>query len=176
MVSDAAAERFMTSPLLHELDSASRVALLNTLVEARALPGTKLLQQGHPYDCIAFLIEGNATVSRERKGRTESLTTLTAPAVFGLTTFFRPTPPDFTVTADTPVWLLTFDHHAYSLLRRVDLKAAEQLALAALRHLAGMFDLLLDRVSADMDAQPDDSRKINEWASFRARLFEETKL
>lgn len=173
MVSDAAAEQFLASPLLHELDSASRKALLNTLVEVRADPGTVLLEQGQPYDHIAFLIEGRATITRERNGRNETLSTLNAPVVFGLTTFFRTTPPDFSVRAETPVWLLTFDHHAHALLRRVDLNAAEQLALAALRHLADRFDMLMDRISADMDKQPPNSPKTNEWASFRARLFDD---
>lgn len=176
MVSDAAADVFLASPLLHELDSASRQAVLNTLVEVRAESGTMLLEQGQPYDHIAFMIDGRATVTRERKGRIETLATFTAPAVFGLTTFFRTTPPDFSVRADTPVWLLTFDHHAHALLRRADLNAAEQLALASLRHLAGRFDMLLDKISSDMDTQPANSSKTNEWANFRARLFEEANL
>jgi CRP-like cAMP-binding protein len=175
MVSKEAAERFLATPLLSELDSAARLAVVNVLVEDRAPAGATLLEQGHPNDHIAFLIEGTATVFRTRpNGRVETLTTLTAPSLFGLTSFFRPIPPGFSVRATSPVWLLTFDKHAHDVLRRVDLHAAEQMALAAVRVLADRFDLLDQRVSEDMDRHPEGHPKSTEWASFRARLFEES--
>jgi CRP/FNR family transcriptional regulator, cyclic AMP receptor protein len=177
MVSTAAAERFLATPLLTELDSATRQALLNVLVEERAETGTTLLRQGQPNDHIAFLIDGTATVFRTRPdGRVETLTTLTAPSLFGLTSFFRPIPPGFSVRATSPVWLLTFDHDAHEVLRRVDLRAAEQLALAALRVMADRFDMLDRRVSDDMDQHPEDHPTSTEWANFRSRLFEESNL
>jgi CRP-like cAMP-binding protein len=175
MVSSAAAERFLAAPLLQELDSASRIAVLNVLVEDRAPTNATLLEQGQPNDHIAFLIEGSATVYRTRAdGRRETLTTLTAPSLFGLTSFFRPRPPGFSVRADSPVWLLSFDKNAHEILRRVDLRASEQLAIAAVRVLADRFDMLDQRVSEDMDRQTHDHAKVTEWASFRSRLFEES--
>jgi CRP-like cAMP-binding protein len=175
MVSPAAVERFQSAPLLPELDSASRLALLNVVVEERAAEGTILLEQGQPNDRVAFLIEGSATVFRTRPGgRVETLTTLTAPSLFGLTSFFRPLPPGFSVRATSAVWLLTFDHRAHELLRRVDLRASEQLALSAVHVLADRFDMLDSRVSADMDEHPEDHPKATEWARFRSRLFEES--
>ena len=177
MVSTAAAERFLATPLLADLDSATRQALLNVLIEERAEAGALLLKQGQPNDHIAFLIDGSATVYRDRPGGgTETLTDLSAPSLFGLTSFFRPIPPGFSVRATSPVWLLTFDHDAHEVLRRVDLGAAEQLALAALRVMADRFDLLDRRVSDDMAQHPDDHPSATEWAKFRSRLFEESNL
>jgi CRP-like cAMP-binding protein len=175
MVSSAAAERFLATPLLADLDSATRHALLNVLVEERADVGAILLRQGEPNDHIAFLIDGAATVFRTRPGgRSEVLTTLIAPSLFGLTSFFRPIAPGFSVRATSPVWLLTFDHDAHEVLRRVDLQAAEQLAVAALRVMADRFDMLDSRVSEDIAQHPDDHPKVTEWAHFRSRLFEES--
>lgn len=175
MVSPAADERFMSTPLLSDLDSAARQAVLNVLQEDREPTNTILLEQGHENDHIAFLIEGTATVYRTRPGgRVETLTELTAPSIFGLTSFFRPLPPGFSVRATSPVWLLTLDHPAHDILRRVDPRAAEQLALAAVRVLADRFDLLDKRVSDDMAQHPEDHPKATEWAKFRSRLFEES--
>lgn len=177
MVSPEASERFLASPWMSGMDSASLQAILNVLVESRAPAGSILLAQGQPNDHIAFLIEGAATVSRVLEGgQAEVLTTLAAPSVFGLTSFFRPQPPDFSVRADAPVWVLTLDHHAHDLLRRKDLLATEQLALAAVRVLADRFDMLDKRISADMAKHPEDHPKATEWAAFRARLFDETSI
>ena len=174
MVSPAASERFLASPWMAEMASASLQGLLNVLVETRAKAGSALLSQGQPNDHIAFLIEGSATVSRVgESGRKETLTTLHAPSIFGLTSFFRPQPPGFSVHADTPVWVLTLDHHAHDLLRRADARAAEDLALAAVRVLADRFDMLDRRITADMAKHPADHPKATEWAAFRARLFDE---
>lgn len=177
MVSPAASERFLASSWADVVDSAALQAILNVLVESRAPEGATLLAQGQPNDHLAFLIEGTATVTRVIEGgRTEVLTVLSAPSVFGLTSFFRPQPPGFSVRSDTPVWVLTLDHHAHALLRRVDPRAAEELALAAVRVLADRFDKLDRRVSADLARNPEDHAKANEWASFRARLFDETTI
>lgn len=177
MVSPAASDRFLASPWMTEMDSASLIAVLNVLVEAREAQGAILLAQGQPNDHIAFLIEGTATVTRVLdSGKTEVLTTLSAPSVFGLTSFFRPQPPGFSVRADTPVWVLTLDHHAHNLLRRADSRAAEGLALAAVRVLADRFDMLDKRMTADMAQHPEGHPKANEWTSFRSRLFDEANI
>src|SRR4051794_36074832 len=104
MVSSAAAERFFAAPVLAGLDSASRLALLKMLEEPRAPAGAILLQQREPNDHIAFLIEGTARVFRtDPRGHRETLANLTAPTMFGLTSFFRPSPPDFAVRATANV-------------------------------------------------------------------------
>jgi CRP/FNR family cyclic AMP-dependent transcriptional regulator len=175
MVSSTAAERFFAAPVLAGLDSASRLALLKVLEEQRAPSGAILLQQGEPNDHIAFLIEGTATVFRpDARGHRETLANLTAPTMFGLSSFFRPFPPDFSVRATADVWLLNLDHTAHERLRRIDLRAAEQLAVAAVRVLADHFDLFDHRISAYLAEPPDDHPKGTEWADFRARLFEES--
>src|SRR4051812_14792346 len=177
MVSSAAAERFFAAPVLAGLDSASRLALLKVLDEQRAPAGAILLRQGEPNDHIAFLIEGTATVVRtDARGRQETLAHLTAPTMFGLTSFFRPAPPGFSVGATADVWLLNLDHASHDRLRRIDLRAAEQLAVAAVRVLADHFDLLDHRISAYLAEHPDDHPKATEWSDFRARLFEESNL
>ncbi len=177
MVSPAAAERFLASNWLSEMDAASRHAVLDVLVEQKAEPGSVLLEQDHPNDHVAFLIEGSAAIERDSEaGQTAVLATLKAPSLFGLTSFFRPHPPSFRVRAVNAVWCLTLDHPAHDLLRRADPHAAEQLALTAVRVLAEHIDQLDRRITQDLARHPEDQRKVNEWASFRARLFEETSL
>ena len=177
MVSPAASERFLSFPWLNEMDSATLEADLNVMVESRATTGTTLLAQGQPNDHIAFLIEGSAAVTRVTEaGTIQALTVLTAPSVFGLTSFFRPQPPGFSVQADSPVWVLTLDHHAHDLLRRADRKAAEGLALAAIRVMADRFDLMDHRITALMEEHPEDHPKATEWAEFRTRLFDEASI
>jgi len=69
--------------------------------------------------------------------------------------------------------LLTLYHPAHERLRREDSPAAEALAVAAVRVLSERFNEL-DRMFTDyMARHPDDHPKVNEWAGFRARLFEE---
>lgn len=177
MVSPQAAERFLESPLLGEMDSAARAAVLNVLREQRSPSQAVLLEQGQPNDHIAFLIEGTAVVTRviPEKG-TESLAKLSAPTVFGLTSFFRPTPPNFSVNATSDVWFLTLDQSALAILRRVDMRAAEQLAIYAVRVLADRFDMMDRKISEDLKKKPADRAKATEWSRFRSRLFEESKI
>jgi CRP/FNR family transcriptional regulator, cyclic AMP receptor protein len=156
MVSTAAAERFLAAPLLAGADPAARRALLSVLAEERAPADAVLLGQGQPNDHMSFLIEGTVTVLRTfEDGRVETVATLVAPSVFGETSFFRPSPPIVSVNSVTPVWLLTLDHPAHERLRRENLKAAEELALAAVRVLAERFDMLDKRISNYMATHPD---------------------
>ena len=91
------------------------------MAEARAPAGAVLLDQGQPNDHISFLIEGTATIYRTYPdGRVETVAALSAPSVFGETSFFRPTPPIVSVRATSPVWLLTLDHPAHDRLRHDD--------------------------------------------------------
>jgi CRP-like cAMP-binding protein len=174
MVHAEAAERFLAAPLLADVDRDARHALLDALVEARAPAGAVLLEQGQPNDHLSFLIAGTATVERTLAGRhKEVLATLTAPAIFGTTSFFRPTPPTVTVRATSDVWLLTLYHPAHDRLRRDNPRAAEALSLAVVRVIAERFDLLDKRVSDYMSQHADDAPKVTEWSDFRARLFEE---
>lgn len=177
MVTPEAAERFLAAPCLQDTDSAARQAVLNVLVERRERAGTVLLEAGQRNDRILFLIEGSVRVYRSYpEGRVEDVATLTAPAVFGETSFFRPLPPIASAKALTDVWLLTLDHEAHALLRRVDPRAAEQLALAAVRVLAERFELLDQKVSDYLRQHPEGPARANEWSGFRARLFEESSL
>ena len=170
MVEAEAAERFLSAPLLGEVDPGSRRAVLKALVEERASAGSVLLGQGQPNDHLSFLIGGSATIDRKRPdGRTEVLATLNAPSVFGTTTFFNPEPPTFAVKAVTDVWLLTLYHPAHDRLRREHPAAAEALALATVRVLSERFHELDRAFSAYMARHPE----FTEWAGFRARLFEE---
>ncbi|HEV3165111.1 MAG TPA: cyclic nucleotide-binding domain-containing protein [Isosphaeraceae bacterium] len=173
MVTAAAADRFLAAPLLAEADAASRRAVLEVLSEEHAPAGAVLLEQGKPNDRIAFLIEGTVSVVRSYPdGRKENVATLTAPSVFGETSFFRPTPAIVSVRANSPVWLLTLDHPAHERLRRENLKAAEQLAVAAARVLSERFDMLDKRISDYMAQHPEGHPRATEWSNFRARLFE----
>ena len=183
MVSHDAATMFLTAPWLADLDPTSRQALLNVLREDDAQAGAVLLAEGQQSDRVTFLTSGTVQVVRDYPGRGEEIVaTLHAPSVFGETSFFRHSPSIVSVRATIPVTFLTLDHPAHDLLRRDDPRAAEQFALASVRVLADRFDALDRRVSDfiaqgadDPDANGHTPRR-NEWAAFRARLFEEPKL
>jgi CRP/FNR family cyclic AMP-dependent transcriptional regulator len=177
MVEGDAAERFVSAPLWAGVDRESRRALVESMEESRAKAGTTLLAQGQPNDRLSFLIEGSAVIERTYpEGRTEVLTTLTPTAAFGTTSFFRPNPPVATVRATSDVRLLTLSHPQHDRLRRTNPPAAEALALGILRVLSERFDMLDQRVSDFLAQHSVDPPKVNEWAGFRARLFEETNI
>jgi len=174
MIDHEAVQRFLTAPQFADIDPESLRAVLGVMVEARASSGAVLLEQGHANDHLSVLIGGSAIVERTFPDRPkEVLATLSAPALFGTTSFFRPTPPTVTVRATSDVWLLTLFHPAHEKLRVERPHAAEALLLAVVRVLADRFDLLDKRVSDHLAAHADDHPKVNEWSGFRSRLFEE---
>ncbi len=178
MINEEAANRFMTAPWLAEVDREPKLALLNALAEERAKAGTVLLAQGQPNDHLTFLIDGTVELERTfRNGRKEIVTVLTAPAVFGTTSFFQPKPPTVTARAKTDVWMLTLHHPAHDALRRAHPRAAEALALAVVRTLSERFDLI-DRLFTDYLAQHPEAPggPASEWSRFRSRLFDESKI
>jgi CRP/FNR family transcriptional regulator, cyclic AMP receptor protein len=174
MIDGEATERFMAAPWLAEVDRDTKKAICGALVEARAPTGATLLEQGQPNDHLTFLIEGTAEIVRTSgSGRRDTITHLTAPAVFGTTSFFQPKPPTVTVRATSDAWMLSLYHPAHEALRAANPRAAEALALAVVRALSERFDLI-DKLFTDFTTQHSDqpARK-SEWAGFRARLFEE---
>lgn len=177
MVKADAAERFLSAPLLAEVDPDSQHTVIDALEENRAPSGAIILRQGSPNDRLCFLVEGTVVIERAYPGgRKEDVTTLHAPAVFGTTTFFRPTPSTFSIRATTDVRMLTLDHPAHERLRRTNPRASEALAMAVVRVLCERFDLLDQRVSDLLAQHADDQPKVTEWSNFRARLFEEPNL
>jgi CRP/FNR family transcriptional regulator, cyclic AMP receptor protein len=177
MVDRDVAERFLSAPLWADVDRESRRAVLEAMEEDRAEAGTTLMEQGKPNDRLSFLVEGTAVIERTYlEGRKETLATLTAPAAFGTTSFFRPNPPVVSVRATSDVRLLTLSHPEHERLRRTNPPAAEALALGILRVLSERFDMLDQRVSDFLAQHADDPPRVNEWAGFRARLFEEPNI
>ena len=174
MIAIEATERFMAAPWLAEVDRDTKRLILNSLVEARAPAGAILLAQGQPNDHLTFLIEGTADIERAfGTGRRDILTTLTAPAVFGTTSFFQPKPPTVTVRATSNVWMLSLYQAAYQKLRDASPCAAEALAVAVVRALSERFDLM-DKLFTKLTTQhPDEPAKTSEWSVFRSKLFEE---
>ncbi len=175
MIDEEATRRFMMGPWFVEAEREIKLALLNALAEERAKAGAVLLAQGQPNDHLTFLIEGSVELDRAfSTGRTEIVTTLAAPAVFGTTSFFQPKPPTVTARARTDVWMLTLHHPAHDRLRKENPRAAEVLALAVVRTLSERFDLL-DKLFTEYLSQHGDApnHTVSEWARFRARLFEE---
>jgi CRP-like cAMP-binding protein len=174
MVRAEVAERFMAAPLLADVDPGARRAVLEALEERRPPAGSVLIEQGQRNDHLTFLISGSVTVERKQPdGRIDTIVTMSAPSVFGVTSFFVPTPPTFSVRAKTEVWLLTLSHRAHERLRLETPKAAEALAVAAIRVLSERFDELDRLFSKYMAEHPQDQPKVSELAGFRARLFEE---
>src|SRR5262249_28020451 len=149
MIDPEATERFMAAPWLGELAPDEKRAILASLVEARAPGGALLLEQDQPNDHLSFLIAGTAKIERTfENGRREVITTITAPSVFGTTSFFRPDPPSVAVRATSDVWMLSLYHPAHEALRRENPRAAEALAVAILRALSERFDKM-DRLLSD---------------------------
>jgi CRP-like cAMP-binding protein len=178
MIGEDAAKRFMTAPWLAEADRQTKLALLDALAEERARPGSVLLEQGQPNDHLTFLIDGSVDLERIfGTGRKEIVTTLSAPSVFGTTSFFQPRPPTVTARARTEVWMLTLYRPAHEHLRQENPRAAEALALAVVRTLSERFDMI-DKAFSDYIAQHPDvpANTVSEWSRFRARLFEEQKM
>jgi CRP/FNR family transcriptional regulator, cyclic AMP receptor protein len=175
-VLSAAAERFLAGQLLAEVDADARLALFRALKEDFAPRGSNLLEEGRRNDRLWFLIEGEAQVFRRNGGAEQAIAHINAPGIFGATSFFRPTAPTATVRAATDVGLLVLDHAAHDRLRRNEPRAAEALALATVRALAERFDLLDLRFTEYLATRPDDQSRANEWANFRARLFEEPNI
>jgi CRP/FNR family transcriptional regulator, cyclic AMP receptor protein len=177
MIDIKASERFMAAPWLGEVDPETKRAILTALVEARAPSGAILLAQDQPNDHLSFLIDGTASIERILAGnRSEVITVLQAPAVFGSTSFFRPQPPSVSVRATSDVWLLSLYHPAHDALRAADPRAAESLALAVLRAISERFDLMDKYIVNFLDRHRNEPAKLSEWAGFRARLFEEPGL
>jgi len=177
MVEAHSAERFMSVPLLHDVELDAKRAVLEVLVEKHVPEGTILLQQGQANNLLSFLIEGRATIERKlENGQTELVARLTAPAVFGTTSFFHPDPPTVSVRAATSACVLTLDRTAHARLRRENPSAAEALALAAVRTLVERFNVLDKRVSDSLAQHAHDHPKATEWSGFRARLFEESSM
>lgn len=174
MIDAEATKRFMAAPWLAEVDPEIKRAIAGALVEARAPTGAALLEQGQPNDHLTFLIEGTAEIVRTFGARRrEVITHLTAPAVFGTTSFFQPKSPTVTVQATSEVWMLSLYHPAHEVLRATNPRAAEALAVAVVRALSERFDLIDKLVMQITTRSCDEPAQNSEWAGFRARLFEE---
>ncbi len=174
MIDAEATKRFMAAPWLAEVDPETKRAICGALVEARAPTGATLLAQLQPNDHLTFLIEGTAEIVRIfDTGRRDVITQLTAPSVFGATSFFQPKAPTVAVRATSEVWILSLYHPAHEALRAANPRAAEALALAVVRALSERFDLI-DKLFTEFTARhSDEPARKSEWAGFRARLFEE---
>lgn len=177
MVSPDAREKFQAARWLVDLDPTARIALLNVLEEHRVTPGTEILVQGRPNDRIIFQLEGTTVATRHYDGHSDDLTSrLESPSVYGEISFFRPTPGLATVRAQTPVWLLTLDHHGHEAFRRADPRSAEQFTLALLRVLAERFEMIDRRVTDFLAEHGNHHPRASEWNDFRSRLFEEANI
>jgi CRP-like cAMP-binding protein len=172
MISAQAADRFAATAWPPELGHEVRHALVEFLEEGHAPAGATLLEAGRPNDRVHFLLEGRLEFWRHYAGHGEErITTLDAPSVFGVTSFFGPNPPLVTVRSETPSWFLYLTEAAYETFRGRDPRAAEQFLRAALRVLAERFDLLDQRLAEFLNHH--DRRRFNEWNEFRARIFRE---
>jgi CRP/FNR family cyclic AMP-dependent transcriptional regulator len=170
-------ERFLDSPLLAELNEASRRAVYRRLVEGRAPTGTALLSQGEPNDRLWFVFDGEVAIERRQAdGHVDLLATLSGPAIYGTTTFYRSTAPSASIRAASDLTLWTLDREGLEALRRDEPRAAEALAFAIVRVLSERFDLLDSRISQLMAEHADDHPRATELATFRARLFEDPAL
>jgi CRP/FNR family cyclic AMP-dependent transcriptional regulator len=169
--------RFLDSPLLAGIDDESRRAVSRKLAPDRAAAGTALLRQGEPNDRLWFVVEGSVAIERRQPdGHIDVLTSISGPAVFGTTTFFRSSAPSASIRASTSLTFWTLDREGHEALRRDNPRAAEALALAVVRIISERFDQLDVRLGELMAKHGDDRSTVTELATFRARLFEEPAL
>jgi len=174
MIDPKATERFMMAPWLAEVDPEIKKAICNALVEARSPAGATLLAQGQPNDHLAFLIEGSVLIERDfQNGHRELIIPLTAPAVFGTTSLFLPTPSTVSMRATSDVWVLSLYYPAHETLRRTNPQAAEAIALAVVRALSERFNLIDKLFTQRILQSSSEPVRQSEWAGFRTRLFEE---
>jgi CRP-like cAMP-binding protein len=170
-------ERFLASPLLNGADEEARLAIFHTLVEASVPAGAPLLIQGKPNEKLWFVLGGSVAIERKQPdGRLAVLTSMTGPAMYGTTTFFRSTASSATIRATSNLTVWTLDPRSYNQLRREHPRAAEALALEVVRVLSERFEELHAQLAEMMAGHEDDQPRSNEWASFRTRLFEETSI
>jgi len=168
------ATRFLDGPWLEEVDSSIRLIIWNALEERSESPRTPLLEQNRPNDRLWFVASGSVAVERSKPGgRPEILAELQGPAIYGTTTFFRDSLPTMTIRATTPIQGWTLERSSYDRLRADHPEAAEALTLTIVRVLSERFDLLDRRLTSMMADHDGDRPRINEWANFRSRLFEE---
>lgn len=177
MAAQSAEERFLESSWLSDLDATDRRAVFSALVEEHAPVDAILLEQGSQNDRLLFLIEGAVKVLWSYPdGHQSEVTRLSAPAVFGVPSFFRPMPPTVSVVVTEPASLLTLSHSAHERLRKENPRAAESLALAALRELAERFDILDHRISEYVTRLSGNRAQADEWSKFRAKLFNRAQI
>ena len=151
------------------MDPGLRRALLAILAEERAPAGAVLLEQGQPNDHLSFLIEG---IDRDRadlprgdegdRGHAVSPGRLRDDVVLPADVAERLGPRH-----GRRLVLDAVPPRARAAPPR-DPRAAEALALAAVRVLAERFDVLDKRVSDYLAGHDDDPPKATEWANFRA--------
>ncbi len=169
--------RFLDSPLLGGVDDESRMAVFRRLVSGRAPAGTALLSQGEPNEHHWFILEGSVAIERKQAdGHLDRMATMSGPAIFGTTTFFRSTAPHASIRASSDLMFWTLDREGHEALRRDNPRAAEALALAVVRVLSERFDILDVRLAELMAENGDDHPRTTELANFRSRLFEEPSL
>src|SRR5690606_35256480 len=114
MVSAAATEQFLAVPLLAEVAREARLSLVESMEESQVKAGTTVLGQTQTLDQLSFLIEGTVAVTHDFKdGRRETITTLKAPAVFGMPSFFLGANSLLSIQAVTDVRILTLSHPAH---------------------------------------------------------------
>ena len=169
--------RFIESPLLSGVEEASRLAIFRALIPVTAATGFALLEQGKANDRLWFVLGGEVAIERTGPdGKADVLATLSGPAIYGTTTFFRGTALSATIRASNDLTVGTLDRRTHERLRRDDPRAAEELALSVVRVLSERFDMLDARLSSLMADHDADHPRATEWSSFRARLFEEPTL
>jgi CRP-like cAMP-binding protein len=159
-----------------EIDDATRAVLLAYLEPMEVGAGTVILRQGQPNDRLWFLSRGTAEIERTWHGKTLSVANLSAPGIFGATTFFRPASTNVTIRATSDASLLSLSHEAHDRLSRENPRVAAALALATVRVLAERFDLIDQRMTEFVNARNEAPGASKEWARFRARLFEEPNI
>ncbi|MDX2038850.1 MAG: cyclic nucleotide-binding domain-containing protein [Isosphaeraceae bacterium] len=154
-----------------EIESSAREAILAHLEPIDAPSGTMFLSEGERNDRMWFLTSGSAVIERKHRGGSIAIANLLAPAIFGATTFFRPTASTVTIRATSPSRVLALSPSGYDRLKRDDPRAAESLARATIQVLSERFDLLDQRMNEFMELEKRPRSTDNEWTKFRARLF-----
>ena len=111
MVKADTAERFLTAPCWPKSIRTRSSRVLGCVEEDRASSRRDACSTGISEQSPRLRGRGAVVIERSFPGgRQEVLTTLTAPTVFGTTSFSRPNPSTISVRATTDIRMLTLDH------------------------------------------------------------------
>ncbi len=160
------------APVFSGFDASDRAAMMEIAVEETYGPGFEIVSRGEPARSMFVLAEG--TVELIASGEATPVATLIPPCTFGDVAFFEASEHVVTVRTVTAVRVLSIERVGFDRLLARQSLAAYKLALNVLLNVGSRLRRL-DRWVAEEMTQAEASKR-QEWADFRARLYQEWEI